>query len=239
MDTLDEIEVEEKVDRPGVGENFRDHPLLPLFFHAKRDLSNIVNDHVVVFGNWEKASEMPNELIVTLPFSPLLTLSRRKAPDYQITLYSNAKELEYHSDISVPSDCENCVAITVTLLHPKSKGKLHIQSKEEDPFLECNFLSKKQGEKKKKIGACWNLIPLDLENLLKTIEVVQEIVKKPVLKEFMKGAYKEELGEEYVRNNVVSAYHSIGTAKVKHIFFYLLIIFHLDGKRNRHDISSR
>lgn len=157
-DHLSEMGIETLVDSPNVGTNLQDHVLVPIILTGNRTSTPT-----------EVLSDVKNLLNTTqFPVASFLghiALNKSQSyPDYQVTGFPLTKGsvlpaifcsnvFEYNDEICTAmaeATSKEVLFALVTLLHPKSRGKMRLKSKnpKENALLYADYLSNKDDVKK-------------------------------------------------------------------------------------------
>ncbi|MGD8894722.1 MAG: GMC family oxidoreductase N-terminal domain-containing protein [Acidobacteriota bacterium] len=180
-------------DLPGVGENLQDHPRVALTYASAQPLGLTDAEQERAQAEYEEER--------TGPFSSngvgagaFVRLSPEDpAPGIQIILTANP--------------AANTFSLQTALMHPGSRGSLRLRSTDptETPAIEVNYLAEES----------------DLEGLVQGLEVARRIGGAEALAPFRGDelgpgpqGWEPEALREYVRDNVGTFFHPIGTCRM-------------------------
>ncbi len=180
-------------DLPGVGGNLQDHPRVALTYQSTQALGLSASDRERAVRDYNRDRKGPLSSNGIGAGAFVKTSNEDGAPTVQIFLTAN------------PS--QNTFSLHVALMHPKSRGRIRLSSKDptDDPLIHPNYLAQEQ----------------DLEDLVRGLAIARRIAEADAL-----GGYRgEELGPGpgrwegekifgYIRDNVTTFYHAVGTCKM-------------------------
>ena len=201
--------IELKLDLPGVGKNLHDHILVPLVFRAPTSLHRGTAAHFlggmlkeyVVGNNWFGRSVFEAcAFVKSRPEAPIPDLQLHTLPwGYPVPNQDGAERAYV--------DPGHCLSVLPTLLYPKSRGEVLLQSSDasDAPHIDPAYLKE----------------PEDLQFLIDAIRKCREICSHPEMaqhlgEELAPGADREsdaELTEE-IKLRAGTVYHPVGTCKM-------------------------
>ena len=198
-----------KLDLPGVGKNLHDHLLVPMVFRARTSLHRGTAAHF--FGGMIKEYMFGNGWFGRTVFEACAFIKSDPGlpiPDLQLhTLPWGYPDPNSDGPERAYVDTGHCLSVLPTLLYPKSRGEVLLNSADaaDAPHIDPAFLKE----------------PDDLQFLLKAIRKCREICRHPELAEHLAeeltpGADRtsdEELIEE-IRLRAGTVYHPVGTCKM-------------------------
>ena len=225
------------VSSPGVGKNLLDHLIVFTFYETEKE--GLTNDSLVYHDNAIESTymlykEKKTGVLSTFPFgafayarlddrlqdSELWQNAKRKEGRDPMGLTSKQPHVEFFTTElyggpkqydKFPIDKKHAFAMITELFAPHSKGTVTLKSKnpEENPVIDCNYLSS----------------DLDLLVLCEGVRLGNEIVTKGSgTKDIVKGAWPAELTHhkyterdewiEHVRKEATTCYHAAGTCKM-------------------------
>ena len=201
--------IELKLDLPGVGKNLHDHILVPLVFRAPTSLHRGTAAHFlggmlkeyVVGNNWFGRSVFEAcAFVKSRPEAPIPDLQLHTLPWGYPDPNQDGAERAY-------VDPGHCLSVLPTLLYPKSRGEVLLQSSDasDAPHIDPAYLKE----------------PEDLQFLIDAIRKCREICSHPEMaqhlgEELAPGADREsdaELTEE-IKLRAGTVYHPVGTCKM-------------------------
>ena len=201
--------IELKLDLPGVGKNLHDHILVPLVFRAPTSLHRGTAAHFlggmlkeyVVGNNWFGRSVFEAcAFVKSRPEAPIPDLQLHTLPWGYPDPNQDGAERAY-------VDPGHCLSVLPTLLYPKSRGEVLLQSSDasDAPHIDPAYLKE----------------PEDLQFLIDAIRKCREICSHPEMAEHLgeelaPGADREsdaELTEE-IKLRAGTVYHPVGTCKM-------------------------
>lgn len=198
------------VSSPGVGGNYQDHVMAPLFFarrqpgtlHRHMRADRVVLDlaRAYAFGTGF-ASDIPSPLAAFLKTDPALAI-----PDIQVMLHGGPVTAHPYFAPFVPP-FEDGFSLLVTLLRPKARGRLRLVSADPcaAPRIEQNFLGDED----------------DWRVLMRGLRVVHDIARQQALTPFVAGltAPAGDLRDdtalrEHIRARAATVHHPAGSCRM-------------------------
>ncbi len=197
-------------DLPGVGENLYEHPRVPMHFSLKKPVSFLDQlrfDRAVLsvlrwffFGSGPFANQVNSA-------NPMLrTRSDLKQPDIQ--LWCNPVRMDAHLWFpGIIKRQEDQITADVILLHPKSRGRLRLNSNRADdaPAITLNNFAE----------------PEDLDTAVRGIKMVRNIYSTSpqadlIAQELLPGTQdtSDEALIEHIRQTAQVTQHPVGTCKM-------------------------
>lgn len=206
---LREHGIEVTLDLPGVGKNLHDHVLVPLVFRARTSLHRGTPAHFLggmikeyMVGNtWFSRSVFEAcAFVKSTPHRPIPDLQLHSLPWGYPDPNQDGPERAY-------VDPGHCLSVLPTLLYPKSRGEVLLNSANaaDAPHIDPAFLKE----------------PEDMQFLVGAIRKCREICAHPEMAEHLaeelspgaERASDEELIEE-IRLRAGTVYHPVGTCKM-------------------------
>jgi choline dehydrogenase len=206
---LREHGIEVQLDLPGVGKNLHDHVLVPLVFRARTSLHRGTPAHFL--GGMIKEYTVGNTWFSRSVFEACAFIKSRPElpiPDLQLhSLPWGYPDPNQDGPERAYVDPGHCLSVLPTLLYPKSRGELLLQSADagDAPHIDPAFLK----------------APEDMQSLLDAIRKCREICAHPemaehLVEELSPGADRasdQDLIEE-IRLRAGTVYHPVGTCKM-------------------------
>ena len=206
---LREHGIELKLDLPGVGKNLHDHLLVPLVFRAPTSLHRGTAAHFL--GGMLKEYMFGDNWFGRTVFEACAFVKSRpeaRIPDLQLhTLPWGYPDPNQDGPERAYVDPGHCLSVLPTLLYPKSRGEVLLQSADagDAPHIDPAYLKE----------------PEDLQFLIDAIRKCREICSHPEMAEHLgeelaPGADRSsdaELSEE-IRLRAGTVYHPVGTCKM-------------------------
>jgi choline dehydrogenase-like flavoprotein len=206
---LREHGIEVKRDLPGVGQNLHDHVLVPLVFRARTSLHRGTAAHF--FGGMFKEYLLGNGWFGRSVFEACAFVKSHpdaRLPDLQLhTLPWGYPDPNQDGPARAHVDTGHCLSVLPTLLYPKSRGELLLDSADaaDAPQIDPAYLAE----------------PEDQQFLLDAVRKCREICSHPELAEHLveeispgaDRATDEALIEE-IKLRAGTVYHPVGTCKM-------------------------
>ncbi|MEM7435687.1 MAG: GMC family oxidoreductase N-terminal domain-containing protein [Myxococcota bacterium] len=197
------------VDLPGVGQNLHDHLFVPLVFRAATSLHRGTARHF--FAGMIKEYLVGNSWFGRTVFEAgafIKTSDDQPIPNLQVhTLPWGYPDPNQDGPERPNVDTGNCLCVMPTLIYPKSRGELLLNSNDPSaaPHIDPHFLED----------------PADLQVFLDGIRKCREICRHSAMadhlhEELTPGAAREtdaELADE-IRLRATTVYHPVGTCKM-------------------------
>jgi choline dehydrogenase len=192
-DELAELGLPVVRDLPGVGKNLQDHPRVALTYVSRKPLGLSDTEREQAEQEYEehRTGPLSSNGVGAGVFARLSP--DEPAPSLQIMLTANPPAGSY--------------SVHTVLAHPRSRGWLRLQTAdpEDPPLIQANYLADER----------------DLEGLLGGLEIARRIAAADSLAEFRgeelgpgSGNWGDEALRDYVRENVVTFFHPVGTCRM-------------------------
>lgn len=198
------------LDRPGVGDNLQEHPIVPIVWQARH------GDTFLKYLRWDRAALAALQWAMTRagPFTTnacyasVYAESRPGLPQPDVQIVATAIGLDaatWFPAVTAPP-VHRFVAIT-GILHPRSRGWVSLRSArpEDQPRVQYNLLAERR----------------DRDDMVHAIRMVREIYRQPPLQKLVQrelspgdeAAADPDL-VEFLRNNVGLGQHPVGTCRM-------------------------
>jgi choline dehydrogenase len=190
------------LDLPGVGQNLQDHPAVAVSYQCTQPIS-LANaekiGHILNFVLFNKGP-LTSNIAETGGF--LKTQSNLAAPDLQFHFAP-----VYFIEHGFGNPAGHGFTFGPTLLHPQSRGRITLRSKRpsDPPLIQANYLAEEA----------------DRRVLMEGVKLSRELAHTKAFDSFrgeeaFPGPHTRsaEAMAEYVRNNVQTLYHPVGTCKM-------------------------
>jgi choline dehydrogenase-like flavoprotein len=210
------------VDLPGVGKNMQDHCMVPLMQRATTpltlDLSAVERLGAVAQYLFAKSGPAVTQALEAMAFTHTTAPKPEQcAPDVQFHMVcAGLSDPRMMENLGFePSDYDHVsrgFTTLPTLLHPKSRGAIELASP-------CAFAAPR-------IVPNYLVHPDDLEVLVRGIKIARRIHASLALHDHSSHEYidpelaaqhhphSDEYIREYIRRNVITVYHPVGTCKM-------------------------
>mgnify|MGYP001131331056 CR=1 FL=1 len=204
---LSEQGIDVVLDRPAVGKNLREHPLVSFTYRMKEPTYNPTE------GYLQKAQFLANYLFkgqgpISTVFEATAFLKTRpdeSTPDIQLHFLPAgvARECDEGS-LFLPYPA---ITILLNKSHPLSTGQIRLRSNDprDAPLIECRLLNDQK----------------DLATLVQGSQIVRRIMSSAPMAEWVEEEVTPGIGytddkslEDYIKNNTDLAYHPIGTCRM-------------------------
>jgi choline dehydrogenase len=199
---LKAIEIPVVVDLPGVGQNLQDHLAVPVAYQCTKPISLANADTTENLLNYLVFRKGPLTSNVAEAGCFVKTKPNLSTPDLQ---FHFAPAYFLNHGFTRPEG--HGFTLGPTLLYPQSKGsiKLHSNNPLEPPIIQPNYLANEA----------------DLQLLVEGVKLARQIIQMKAFdlfrgEEFVPGSQVQQEDElrEYIRNNVETLYHPVGTCKM-------------------------
>ncbi|MFB6087969.1 MAG: GMC family oxidoreductase [Haloarculaceae archaeon] len=201
-DHLREHGIDVVADRPGVGRNLQDHPVVPVIYGAEGTETLDDADSLWNLAKWFLLKQGPLTSNVAEAGAFVRTDDDLRAPDLQY--HFGPAYFRNHGFDDAPTDA---FSIGPTLVRPESRGRLELRSADphDDPAIDPRYLTAER----------------DLRTLVEGIELAREIAAAEPLadhagEELHPGpdVQSEADLEDYVREELETLYHPVGTCRM-------------------------
>jgi len=204
---LSRLGIEVALDRPSVGKNLREHPVVNLTYKMKVPTYNTSEGYLQkmsFFSQYLLKGQGPlSTAFESISF--LKTRPQESKPDIQLH-FMPVGTAEYGSDndsiLPYPA-----VTILLNKSHPLSTGQIALRSANptDHPKIECRLLDKKE----------------DLATLVRGCEMVQRIMASAPIADLVDEEIRPRIDYDdrdaiaaYIKNNTDLAYHPVGTCRM-------------------------
>jgi choline dehydrogenase len=193
---------------PGVGKNLIDHPYNVICYKARggyslgfhwKSLYNFIKDVFLYYS--KKSGGLTSNIAESGGF--VRSLSELSKPDIQYHFVNLVKE-DGEPKVKFVTDG---YSIVTTLLRPHSRGEVRLKSNNpfDSPAIDLRFFED----------------PRDLDVVLRGLKIARKTANADPLHKYTKNEIKPGVGcqsdedlKEYIRDNVETTYHPVGTCKM-------------------------
>lgn len=208
---LANLQIETKIELPGVGKNLQDH----LFYGVGASVKNQdgLNHYIPITGQMKGLMQYLFTKSGPLNCSPLESVAFLNIDDpsddvnFQLhfTPLNFGKGYDYDPYDFKSLPIKDGVSVLPTLLHPKSRGSVSIKSRnpQDHPVIQPNFLSEEE----------------DLHQLIKGGRLALDILKQEPMNKHIQEIvgpldHSDKGIKEHILKTVETVYHPVGTCKM-------------------------